>query len=112
MDGPLLWDLWQKAFNFNSCSTGETMTPESALEMFQRMMLVTFEITAPILGAGLVVGILVSIFQTATQINDPILGFVPKLIAMMAAMWIFGGWITEKMILFGQEILGNLASVF
>lgn len=50
----------------------------------------------PMLGAALIIGVLVSIFQATTQINEQTLAFVPKIIGILFAFLIFGGWIISK----------------
>lgn len=50
----------------------------------------------PMLGAALIIGVLVSVFQATTQINEQTLAFVPKIIGILFALLIFGGWIISK----------------
>jgi len=52
--------------------------------------------TGPIIGALLVIGLLVGIFQAATQINDPAVGFLPRFAAAILTVWMLGGWLLEK----------------
>ena len=52
--------------------------------------------TGPIIGALLVIGLCVGIFQAATQINDPAVGFLPRFAAAIVAVWLLGGWIMER----------------
>jgi len=52
--------------------------------------------TGPIIGALLVIGLCVGIFQAATQINDPAVGFLPRFAAAILAVWFLGGWLLEK----------------
>jgi flagellar biosynthetic protein FliQ len=59
---------------------------------------------APMLGAALVIGVIVSIFQATTQINEQTLAFVPKIIGILCALLIFGGWIISKLSNFTQEL--------
>jgi flagellar biosynthetic protein FliQ len=58
----------------------------------------------PMLGAALIIGVLVSIFQATTQINEQTLAFVPKIIGILFAFLIFGGWIITKVTEFTNEI--------
>ncbi len=58
----------------------------------------------PIVGIGMVVGIIISIFQAATQINEQTLTFVPKIIAMLLALLIFGGFILSTLTQFGERL--------
>ena len=52
---------------------------------------------APVLGAFLIMGLVVGILQSATQINDPAVGFVPRLLAGMLVVFFLGGWIMERL---------------
>lgn len=58
----------------------------------------------PMLGAALVIGIVVSIFQATTQINEQTLAFVPKILGILFALLLFGGWITSKLTDFTQGL--------
>ena len=58
----------------------------------------------PMLGAALIIGVVVSIFQATTQINEQTLAFVPKIIGILFSMLIFGGWILSKLTDFTQEL--------
>ncbi|HEY4184712.1 MAG TPA: flagellar biosynthetic protein FliQ [Polyangia bacterium] len=50
----------------------------------------------PIIGALLVIGLFVGVFQAATQINDPAVGFLPRFTAAILAVWLLGGWVLER----------------
>ena len=50
----------------------------------------------PMIGGLLVVGLVVGVFQAATQINDPAVGFLPRFAAALLTVWIFGGWLMER----------------
>jgi flagellar biosynthetic protein FliQ len=62
----------------------------------------------PMLGAALVIGVLVSIFQATTQINEQTLAFVPKIIGILFAFLIFGGWIISKVTDFTSELFNSI----
>jgi len=74
----------------------------------EQVMWLVVKLTGPILAFGLVVGLLVSIFQATTQIQEQTLAFVPKIAAVIVAMLIFGPWMLSSLIDFSQHILGNL----
>ncbi|SEN41196.1 flagellar biosynthetic protein FliQ [Paenibacillus sophorae] len=57
---------------------------------------------------GLVVGLIISIFQATTQIQEQTLAFVPKIVAVLLALLLFGPWIITKLVDFTTRILGNL----
>jgi flagellar biosynthetic protein FliQ len=69
-----------------------TMNPQSVITLGQQALYTMLMIAAPMLLAALVVGLIVSVLQAATQINEMTLSFIPKLIAMMAALVIAGPW--------------------
>ncbi len=68
------------------------MTPESVMTIGQQALEITLLVSAPPLLAALVVGLVVSIFQAATQINEKTLSFIPKLLAMFLVLLISGPW--------------------
>lgn len=68
------------------------MTPESVMTIGQQAMELTLMMSAPLLLTALIIGLLVSIFQAATQINEMTLSFIPKLIGMFAVLIISGPW--------------------
>jgi flagellar biosynthesis protein FliQ len=70
----------------------ENMNPQSVITLGQQALYTMLLLAAPMLLAALVVGLVVSILQAATQINEMTLSFIPKLIAMVAAMVIAGPW--------------------
>jgi flagellar biosynthetic protein FliQ len=65
-------------------------------------------VAAPMLIVGMVVGIIVSIFQATTQINEQTLAFIPKIIAMFVALLIFGGWMLTNLSDFTHRIYGYI----
>jgi flagellar biosynthetic protein FliQ len=69
------------------------MTPESVMTLGRQAMEVTLMISAPMLLTSLVVGLLVSIFQAATQINEATLSFIPKLLGVFLVLIISGPWV-------------------
>ncbi|HJN93066.1 MAG TPA: flagellar biosynthesis protein FliQ [Dehalococcoidia bacterium] len=66
-------------------------------------------VAAPILGFSLITGLLVSIFQAVTQINEVTLTFVPKILAVFMALALFGPWSMNIMLSFAERLLGNLS---
>ncbi|MBB5020450.1 flagellar biosynthetic protein FliQ [Chitinivorax tropicus] len=71
------------------------MTPEMVVTLIQRAVEVMLLLSAPMLIAALVVGLLVSVFQAATQINEMTLSFIPKLIVTFAVMVLAGPWMIQ-----------------
>jgi flagellar biosynthesis protein FliQ len=62
-------------------------------------------VAAPVLGIALIVGLVVSIFQAATQINEPTLSFVPKIVGAVAVLAIFGPWMITTLVEFLRSTL-------
>ncbi|MBQ1808218.1 MAG: flagellar biosynthesis protein FliQ, partial [Selenomonas sp.] len=65
-------------------------------------------VAAPMLGLGLIVGLLVSVFQATTSIQEQTLAFIPKIIAVFVAILIFGPWMLRIMTEYLTNILVNL----
>ncbi|WP_036303460.1 flagellar biosynthesis protein FliQ [Methylotenera sp. L2L1] len=74
------------------------MTPESVMTLGRDAMGITLMIAAPILLTVLAIGLLVSIFQAATQINEQTLSFIPKLIGVFVALMFAGPWMLSTMV--------------
>ncbi len=68
------------------------MNPDTVISLAQRAMEVTLMISAPPLLAALLMGLIVSVFQAATQINEMTLSFIPKLVAIFVVLVVFGPW--------------------
>jgi flagellar biosynthetic protein FliQ len=68
------------------------VTPESVLSLAQQGLLITLLLSAPPLLAALITGLIVSIFQAATQINEMTLSFIPKLVAIFVVLVLSGPW--------------------
>ncbi len=84
------------------------MTPDSAMTIGRQALEVTFMISAPLLLTALVVGLIVSIFQAATQINEMTLSFIPKLLAMFTMMVFAGPWMLSVMIDFMHRMFTSI----
>lgn len=73
------------------------MTNQHVIDIILAMLYVTIEIALPLLGVALVVGLLVSVFQAATQINESTLSFLPKIAAMVLVIIILSPWMLRKL---------------
>ena len=80
------------------------MTPESVLTLAQRALEITLLMSAPPLLAALITGLVVSIFQAATQINEMTLSFIPKLLAIFAVLVVFGPWMLGILLDYIREL--------
>jgi len=78
------------------------------LDLARRAITLVLVAGAPVLVAALVVGMIVSVLQAVTQVQDQTLTFVPKIIAVLVALAIVGPWMMEKLVEFGQEMFGSL----
>ncbi|QWU18447.1 flagellar biosynthesis protein FliQ [Paenibacillus sophorae] len=84
------------------------MNTEFIIGLAGQAVYLVLEVSAPMLILGLVVGLIISIFQATTQIQEQTLAFVPKIVAVLLALLLFGPWIITKLVDFTTRILGNL----
>jgi flagellar biosynthesis protein FliQ len=80
----------------------------SALEMGRHAFWMALMASAPILLIGLIVGLMISLFQAVTQLQEQTLTFVPKIAAMVIAAAVFIPWIANQMLAYTKEMLGGL----
>lgn len=79
------------------------MEQTQVLQVMQDAIYTVLAAALPIVGVGLVIGIIISIFQAATQINEQTLTFVPKIIGILLAILVFGGFILSVLTQFGER---------
>ena len=84
------------------------MTAGTVMEIGRQAIEVTLLIAAPTLITALAVGLIVSIFQAATQINESTLQFVPKLVAMFVVLILLGPWMLQYLIDYIQRLFGSI----
>ncbi len=84
------------------------MTPESVMTMGRQAMEVTLMVGAPMLLVALAVGLVVSIFQAATQINEATLSFIPKLIGIFIALVVAGPWMLSVMLDYMRQVFSGI----
>ena len=84
------------------------MTPETVLTIGQQAIEMTLMISAPLLLSALVIGLVVSIFQAATQINEMTLSFIPKLLGIFLVLIIAGPWIVNTLVDYIQRLFSNI----
>jgi flagellar biosynthetic protein FliQ len=87
------------------------MTPEFVVEIGRKAVQTVLMVAAPMLLSGLLVGVIISIFQAATQINEQTMTFIPKIVAVLVALIIFAPWIIQVMVAFTGNILQSIATV-
>jgi len=87
------------------------MTPELVVQLARRSFEATILLAAPLLIASLIIGLIISIFQAVTSINEATLAFAPKIVAVMVAMIIFFPWMMSYMSDFTREIYSFIATM-
>lgn len=80
------------------------MTPETVLSIGQKMLEVTVLLSLPLLVPTLIIGLLVGMFQAATQINEMTLSFIPKLVAIVLVLSIGGPWLLGVLVDYTREL--------
>lgn len=84
------------------------MTPETVITIGQQAVEMTLMLSAPLLLSALVIGLVVSIFQAATQINEMTLSFIPKLLGIFLVLIFAGPWMVNTMVDYIQRLYGNI----
>ena len=78
------------------------------MTLAQQAMELTLMVSAPMLLSALVIGLVVSIFQAATQINEQTLSFIPKLLGMFVVLMLTGSWMIGMLVDYVQRLFGNI----
>ncbi|WP_410769243.1 flagellar biosynthesis protein FliQ [Fontibacillus sp. BL9] len=86
------------------------MSSEFIIGLAGQAVYTVLKVSAPMLVIGLAVGLIVSIFQATTQIQEQTLAFVPKIVAVLLALLMFGPWILSTLVDFTYGILNNLSN--
>ena len=86
------------------------MSGDLVVQIGQEAFFIVMLVSAPMLGLGLLVGLLVSVFQATTSIQEQTLAFIPKIIAVFVAILIFGPWMLRIMVEYLTNLLVNLPS--
>ncbi|NQD91242.1 flagellar biosynthesis protein FliQ [Pseudomonas sp. CrR25] len=84
------------------------MTPEIALDLFREALWLTAVIVAVIVVPSLLVGLLVAMFQAATQINEQTLSFLPRLLVILLTLIFAGPWLLRELMEFTQTLIMNI----
>ena len=87
------------------------MTPESVMTIGRTALEITILVASPVLLVTLVVGLAVSVFQAATQINDPSLSFIPKVLAVLVTFALAGPWMLTVMTDYMRRVLTGLPGI-
>ncbi|MEO8599826.1 MAG: flagellar biosynthesis protein FliQ [bacterium] len=87
------------------------MTPESVMSIGRHAIEITLMIAAPMLLTALAIGLVVSIFQAATQINEQTLSFIPKLVGIFLALIIAGPWMLSIMLDYMRSVFTGISNL-
>lgn len=84
------------------------MTPESVVETMRQMLMAAFWLAAPLLALAFVVGILISLVQIATSMQDNAFSTIPRLVAFLVGLLLLMPWMLQRSMTYTTSILGNL----
>jgi flagellar biosynthetic protein FliQ len=84
------------------------MSSEMVISLAKNGVYMILILSGPLMLIGLIVGLIVSIFQATTQIQEQTLAFIPKIVAMLVGLVLFGPWMLTHMISYTTQILSNL----
>jgi flagellar biosynthetic protein FliQ len=87
------------------------MTPETVMTIAERALELTLMLAAPMLVVALLVGLLIGVFQAATQINEMTLSFIPKALGISAAMVIAGPWMLKELVNYTRALIESIPSL-
>ena len=84
------------------------MSGDLVIQLAQEALMIVLLVSAPMLGLGLIVGLLVAVFQATPSIQEQTLAFIPKIIAVFVAILIFGPWMLRIMVEYVSNVFINL----
>lgn len=84
------------------------MTPDSVIKIAEQGIWVVLSVCGPLILLALFVGLIVSIFQATTQIQEQTLAFVPKIVAVLLGIVFFGPWMLSRLLSYANDIFSNL----
>jgi flagellar biosynthetic protein FliQ len=105
MAGNCWWDRWHKV---STVKGQKKMTPESVMMMGTEAMKVALALAAPLLMVALVTGLVISMLQAATQINEMTLSFIPKILAVFVTIIVAGPWMLNLLLDYMRTLLTNI----
>lgn len=88
------------------------MRPDLALQLLSELLWNGLVISAPLLAVTLVVGLLVSVLQVVTQIQEASLTFVPKIVTAVVVLVVCGPWMLKRLVAFSASLIANIPSYF
>lgn len=84
------------------------MTPEVALDLFREALWLTAMIVGVLVVPSLLVGLVVAMFQAATQMNEQTLSFLPRLMVILLTLIVLGPWLLRQLMEYTQTLIGNI----
>jgi flagellar biosynthesis protein FliQ len=84
------------------------MSPESVISLGEHALIVTSTVAAPLLLSALVSGVVIGMLQAATQINEMTLSFIPKLLALVATIFLTGHWMLQTLIDYTRSLFESI----
>jgi flagellar biosynthetic protein FliQ len=87
------------------------MTPDTVIVIGEQALVVTAMLAAPMLLAALAAGLVIGMFQAATQINEVTLSFIPKLLVLAAALYMGGGWMLKVILGYSESLIRSIPSL-
>jgi flagellar biosynthetic protein FliQ len=84
------------------------MNPQDAIDLGREAISMTLLISAPVLVAGMTVGLLIGLFQALTQIQEQTVAFVPKIVAMLLVLSLSLPWLTAQMLEYSEDLINDI----
>ncbi len=88
------------------------MEPQTAIDLGRQALLTTLMIGSPVLLSGMVVGLLIGLFQALTQIQEQTVAFVPKIVAMLLALSLTLPWLVSRMLQYSTDLIEGIPARF
>ncbi len=87
------------------------MVLEEVLKLGREALFVTLLVSAPVLSISVLVGLVISFLQATTQIHEQTLTFVPKIVAVLIAIFVFGGWMLRMVVEFAARVFARIPGI-
>jgi len=87
------------------------MTPETAMTELQQALNMALLLALPLLGTALVIGVVIGLLQAATQVNEPSIAFIGKILALAAVLAIGGNWMLTTLLTFTTQLFQRIPSI-
>ncbi len=88
------------------------MNSDVVLQLTSQLLWKAFLISAPVLGLTLLVGLLVSVLQVVTQVQDMSISFIPKILSAVVALTVFGPWMLRTLLTYASDLISGIPSYF